>query len=203
MQIYNYDIETGEIISEQTARIDPLESIKTGHDVFLIPAYATDVQPPSHLAGSARCFVNGSWAYIEDHRGTTVYRKDNLAEHIIRDLGPIPADYTTLEPGIDSKWNGTAWAVDFVLRQQRITALMQAYMDEKAQAYGYDNILSAKSYVTSTNATWRAEGEAFRDWQDAVWEIGITILAAIEAGTSTITTEEALIAELPPFPLDS
>jgi hypothetical protein len=105
-------------------------------------------------------------------------------------------------PGPDYIWNGAAWVFDAAMQRTRITVLIQAHMDAKAQAYGYDNILSAKSYVTSTNTKWRAEGEAFRNWQDAVWEFGLALLAAQTSGTNTITTDADLIAALPVFPLD-
>jgi hypothetical protein len=202
MQIYNYSKETGEYISEQMAQVDPLESIKSGQDVFLIPANTTSIIPPASQIGKARCFINGSWIYMDDHRGETIYKKSDGTSLIVTYIGPISDDYTSLAPFTDSSWDGEAWKLDFVIRKKRITDLMQAYMDAKARAYGYDNILSAKSYVTSTNATWRAEGEAFRNWQDAVRTFGLGLLAEHEAGTNIITTEEALIAALPPFPLD-
>jgi len=75
-------------------------------------------------------------------------------------------------------------------------------MDAKAQAYGYDSILSAASYATSSNAVWQSQGSAFLKWRDDVWSFGLTVLSAEKAGKNTITTGEALIAALPVFPLD-
>ncbi len=106
-------------------------------------------------------------------------------------------------PSPDYDWQGSAWVLNPDRQKKRLIDLIQAHMDAKAQTYGYDNILSAKSYLTSGNATWKAEGEAFRDWQDAVWTFGLSLLAEAAAGTNTITTDEALIAALPVFPLDS
>lgn len=106
-------------------------------------------------------------------------------------------------PRLDYTWSGSAWVFDFSRQKKRIIDLIQNHMDAKAQAYGYDNILSAKSYVTSTNPTWKAEGGAFRDWQDAVWSFGLALLVAAEAGTNNITTDDALIAALPAFSLDA
>ena len=76
---------------------------------------------------------------------------------------------------------------------------VQSFMDAKAQEYGYDHILSASSYVTSTFPKFKAEGTAFAKWRDDVWLYCYSVLAEWEAGTSVITTEDELIASLPEF----
>lgn len=42
-------------------------------------------------------------------------------------------------------------------------------LNDKATSYGYDDIVSACSYATSTNDKYRQEGTAFVAWRDAVW----------------------------------
>jgi len=81
-------------------------------------------------------------------------------------------------------------------------ARVQAFMDSKAQKFGYDNILSASSYATSTFPTFKAEGIAFAKWRDDVWLHCFNVLAEWEAGTSKITTEDELIASLPVFKVE-
>jgi hypothetical protein len=76
---------------------------------------------------------------------------------------------------------------------------VQAFMDAKAHEYGYDHVLSASSYVTSTFPKFKAEGIAFAKWRDDVWLYCYAVLAEWEAGTSLITTEDELIASLPEF----
>jgi len=46
MQIYYYDRKTGEYSGEEAAQLDPLESIKTGASVFMVPTFATIAVPP-------------------------------------------------------------------------------------------------------------------------------------------------------------
>ena len=84
-------------------------------------------------------------------------------------------------------------------RKEKTIVLVQAFMDAKAQEYGYDHILSATSYVTSTFPKFKAEGIAFAKWRDDVWLYCYSVLAEWEAGTSKITTEDELIASLPEF----
>jgi len=92
-------------------------------------------------------------------------------------------------------------ALDFAKEQTQQHAIdrVQAFMDAKAQGHGYDNILSASSYATSTFSKFKAEGIAFAKWRDDVWLHCYSVLAEWEAGTSLITTEDELIASLPEF----
>jgi len=114
-----------------------------------------------------------------------------------------PSDLAVVQrPGPDYTWENDAWIIDIVKQKKRIIDLMQVHMDEKAVVYGYDHILSAVSYSDSTVEEWRTEGTAFKAWREAVWSFGLSLLAAIEAGTNTITTEAELLAALPAFPLD-
>ncbi len=95
----------------------------------------------------------------------------------------------------------TAYAAE--RQQKRIIDLVQNHMDTKAQLYGYDHILSASSYATSTYEKFKTEGMAFKQWRDDVWGFLLTILANVNAGTNTIATEAELISSLPSFPLDT
>ena len=70
-------------------------------------------------------------------------------------------------------------------------------MDKKAQERGYDGIMSACSYATSTDNIFAAEGLACVKWRDAVWRKCYDILAEVKAGTRAIPTAEEVIAELP------
>ena len=96
---------------------------------------------------------------------------------------------------------GTKISDELIVDRQKQNAInrVQACMDAKAQEYGYDHILSASSYVTSTFPKFKAEGIAFAKWRDDVWLHCYFVLAEWEAGTSKITTEDELIASLPEF----
>ena len=61
MQIYHYD-QSGLYLGDSAADPSPLEP-----GVFLIPAQATPVKPPSARDGFLRRFVNGTWEeqYLE------------------------------------------------------------------------------------------------------------------------------------------
>lgn len=73
---------------------------------------------------------------------------------------------------------------------------IQSILDTKAQAKGYDNIVSACSYAGYDNP-FRTEGEAFGVWRANVWKYGYEQLALIEAGSRETPTVEEFLAELP------
>lgn len=127
MQIYYYDRKTGEYSGEEAAQLDPLESIKTGASVFMVPAFATIAVPPPQQEGYTRCFVGGNWVQTEDHRGKTIYNTSDAVPVQITELGPIPAGYTTLPPCAYPKWTGTQWVSDIEQARQSKLAQLAAY----------------------------------------------------------------------------
>lgn len=77
------------------------------------------------------------------------------------------------------------------------TVAVQAHLDSAAQAKGYDSILSAVTYATSTVPRFREEGNAAMHWRDAVWDSCYRTLTSVENGGRAAPTVEELIAELP------
>ncbi len=77
---------------------------------------------------------------------------------------------------------------------------VQQYLDQKAQAKGYDSAASCISYLSSSNTTWAADAKAMNAWRDAVWGFCFTNEAAVKAGTTTMPTATELIAALPVAP---
>jgi hypothetical protein len=75
---------------------------------------------------------------------------------------------------------------------------VQLWLDQTAQAAGYDNLMTAVSYGGSTIDLWQRQAIAFAAWRDAVWAAAIALLAAVEAGTHPLPGSDAdLIAALP------
>lgn len=74
---------------------------------------------------------------------------------------------------------------------------VQQMLDAKAQAHGYDGILSACSYATDANPRFRAEGLACVAWRSAVWTKAGELLGQVKAGTLPQPMPGALLAMLP------
>lgn len=81
--------------------------------------------------------------------------------------------------------------------QEALTKAVQEYMDATVQTRGYDNINSACSYSTSTDAAFLAEAQACVAWRDKVWRYCYNALAQVLAGQRDIPTADQLISELP------
>ena len=78
---------------------------------------------------------------------------------------------------------------------------VQVAMDSLAQAWGYDTIASAISYVNSTVAKWKNEGAVLNQWRDTVWTWAADQRAAILADPSTAPATAAdFVAEMPAAP---
>lgn len=60
MKLYNYDAYNSEFLGVSEARESPLEP-----GVYLVPAYATTIEPPTIVEGKVGLFIDGAWV-IQD-----------------------------------------------------------------------------------------------------------------------------------------
>lgn len=143
MRIYHYDSETGEYLGSSDARPDPLE---TGR--FLIPACATDVEPPKNGANETAVFAGDAWSVMPDFRGTDYWLSHN-EKHTIESIGetvpegafldqpepspPTPEQLATkARADRDAKLTATNWLVERHREEQETgatTLSAQEYAD--------------------------------------------------------------------------
>ncbi|WP_461208555.1 hypothetical protein [Desulfocurvus sp. DL9XJH121] len=130
MLIYNYDADSGEYLGEGTARPDPLETARGGQPAYLIPANATAGAPPEAVAGYARCFVDGAWTQVEDHRGETYYGTATGQAVTIAELGALPDGITQDAPGTHQIWDedSATWVEDQAVMDAAALAAMDAQL---------------------------------------------------------------------------
>lgn len=84
--IHNYNPATGEYINSSVAAKDPMNPER-----FLIPLYATEIEPPELVENKARVIVNDEWKYVDDYRGVRVDAQDGSKRFaIITELGIAP-----------------------------------------------------------------------------------------------------------------
>jgi hypothetical protein len=83
------------------------------------------------------------------------------------------------------------------LKQQIINAVQQR-LDTFAQSRGYDNILSACTYVTSSVPKFAAEGAYAVSRRDATWAALYGVMADVEGGSTPMPTSFADIETLLP-----
>ena len=108
----------------------------------------------------------------------------------------IAAIDNLLEKKNDPFFGKTPEEIQEMTKQSLIQAV-QIHLDATARTRGYDGILSAASYATSTNATFRSEGQACVVWRDSVWATCYQIMADVLSGTRPVPTIPEILAELP------
>lgn len=91
--------------------------------------------------------------------------------------------------------------IDPVKAREKIIAdfaqSVQQHLDDFARTLGYDGIMSACTYATSTVPKFNAEGQYAVEARDATWAKCYEVLAAVEAGSRPMPTLEELLTELP------
>ena len=97
MKVYKYDEKSGELIEEQDAILDPLETKIQEKDIYLLPASSTFVEPPALRNGFARVFKD-NWEYIADHRGEKCIKDGKITK--INELGEFITITTEQEKGV-------------------------------------------------------------------------------------------------------
>lgn len=63
-----------------------------------------------------------------------------------------------------------------------ISRQITSILDQGARTWGYDSIVSAVSYASSTNFQYAADAKALSDWRDAVWAWAIHLFSSVIAG---------------------
>lgn len=91
-------------------------------------------------------------------------------------------------------------AADQQRLQTQIVDATQARLDDFAKTRGYDGILSACTYATSTVTKFQAEAQYCVQARDATWAKLYEMLAEVQAGTRPMPSGfEGIEAELPPL----
>lgn len=100
MKIYKYDPKTKEYKATENAMLDPMESKLQGKDVYLMPANATDIEPPNQ-EGYAAVWNGENWDMVEDHRKQKYWLPEDkygAPAHEMKELGPLPEGATLTAP---------------------------------------------------------------------------------------------------------
>jgi len=121
--------------------------------------------------------------------GTNIYPYNDGYTLIERDVaGNVIAPQTLV--------NSLSAEADKAL-QDKYTKAMENLMDTQAQTKGYDTRYTASARAGVTGSPFQVEGQAFAVWMDSCYAMGYKILADVKAGTRTLPTVNAFLAELP------
>jgi hypothetical protein len=98
----------------------------------------------------------------------------------------IPAFEPYIEKAIENKWKEVTGSYPPVetkdQAQTRLSPSITSAINDEAHQWGYDDIVSAVSYITSTNPQYVAEAKALLKWRDEVWSWAIPALNQVIPG---------------------
>ncbi|EFH8489284.1 tail fiber assembly protein [Escherichia coli] len=117
--IYNLSSATNEFIGKG----DGFIPANTG-----LPAYSTNIAPPSAKAGFVAVFnfESEKWSLVEDHRGKIVYDIQTGKATTIDQLGKLPDDVVSVAPeGHFVKWDGAKWVHDTDAENEHLLMLAE------------------------------------------------------------------------------
>ena len=132
-KIYSYKVDTFEFLTTTWARLDPKESQKQEKEIYLCPAGATFVKPPTSKENEVAIFdpKNQKWSVKPDFRGLTFYDVDGFVT-TLENIGAVPPKVKSLIPPpadmIQPKLVGGKWK-ETVLRYENKTVSTKADVD--------------------------------------------------------------------------
>jgi hypothetical protein len=101
---------------------------------------------------------------------------------------------------IGATWDGATFVNPPKAPEEIVAEFMakvQSRLDAFARTRGYDGILSACTYATSTNPKFAVEGQYCVQVRDATWATCYQILNAVQSNQRPVPTWEEVEAELP------
>ena len=129
--------------------------------------------------------------YFKDIPNNQVYGYDET----------IPAFDPFIEKAIAAGWVEITGSYPpsetFAQTQDRISSSITSAINNAAQKWGYDDIISAISYLTSTVPQYVAEAKVLNAWRDQVWAWAIPALANVTPGE----TVGQFLADMPAQPV--
>ena len=104
--------------------------------------------------------------------------------------------WTRVERPVNDREVAVAQAIDALKESVR------QRLDDFAATRGYDSMLSACSYATSSVPAFADEGRQCVTLRDATWSAWVKMLDDVAAGSRTLPTLDELLAELPTLAWD-
>lgn len=80
---------------------------------------------------------------------------------------------------------------------QNLTSLVNKKLNDFAKERGYDNILSACTYTSSSVQKYQVEGQYCIVARDITWQTFYSILSDVNSNLRTLPSEQQLLSELP------
>jgi len=132
--------------------------------------------------------------YFKSHSGQTFAYDENMQDQIPYMLKAIDSGWEE----ITGEWPPSSDLDDLISSYElKLDQIIDAY----AQSWGYNSIVSAASYSTSSVDQFRMEAAALIGWRDSVWTWASKIVSNIKKGLlAPPSSFELLTVEMPKPP---
>ncbi len=135
--------------------VDEFVSVGTG-----VSANSYLDAPPPTKEGFVIKRVDGSWRYVADHRGQTIYSITDKHEQGVDSLGDIPEGYTLLKPQTPlDDWDGDKWVTS-----EEVKARVKSELLEQNRNRLIDDIDNCAAKIT---AHWTRFSEEYKERESA------------------------------------
>lgn len=124
--------------------------------IWLIPGGCVEVAPPEIPENKAAHWNGKAWSLVNYYQGLVVYSITNGEPLTVTGLGPIPAGYTTSEPGPDQVWKNGAWVDDTAAVLAKLYAQKIEEINSGCSAYiegGFSSAALGESYRYNSTLT--------------------------------------------------
>jgi hypothetical protein len=147
MIVYTYDAISGEYLGQEEVYLDLHMTKLAGKDIYQMPASSTTIVPPQKQEGFAPCFFTdkNAWIQVEDHRGKTIFKKEDLSSKTMMDLGPIPLGYFEELPQPENRYQTWEDGKYVYIETEELRGLVKIDLDA-AYEKKLQNIVRAGSY---------------------------------------------------------
>ena len=138
--------------------------------------------------------------YMDKESGKTLVAcvgADITAEQAALEMGLAKGTWMEITPEEAAELQKPTPEELLAAAQQQFTDAIQARLDAFAKTRGYDGILSAATYATSTVPQFKAEGQYAVEARDLTWAKGYEIMGAVLAGQRPMPSIEEVFAVLP------
>jgi hypothetical protein len=187
---YHFSPITFELLYENQAQLDLLETEKQGIDVYLVPGSATAIAAPVAGANQVPVFDKNlnSWSVQSDYRGTW-YDPTNGNPEYIEDIGVSPTlgFVDTPPPAGGYEWDGAQWVRTLELaKQQKRQEIVDAYnlsLVPTVASVGYSWVISEDAIRLAISLYWMRKTFLSGDYDFPDASLNIVTLNDVDAKT--------------------
>lgn len=169
--VSGFDSITGEFVNTYDVRI----FAGTG-----IPGFSTLTLAPAADAGHVVCWNGSEWQQVIDLRGSTAYETATGDAVVVKELGPLADELTSVVPNTPyDSWDGTKWVTDTEIAKK--VAIEKEEQQRSVLLFSTNNYISDRQWPGKA-AIGRLKGDELTQYN--LWLDYLDALYAVDTSTA-------------------